>query len=616
MTDKDIIVGIDLGTTNSEIAAFVDGRPQLLGPKNTKLLASCVALTPDGELLVGQAARNQQLVYPERTVRSIKRKMGESQKVTLGEQSFRPEEISAFILRELCQWARQSLDVEVSKAVITVPAYFSDVQRNATQQAGKLAGLEVVRILNEPTAASLAYGLSDEQHRTVMVYDLGGGTFDVSVVSIEKDVVEVLASHGNNHLGGDDFDQLLLDQLINAFKKRHGIDLRDYHPASYSRLRWAAEEAKKRLSFEPYVQIREDAIAKKNGKDVHLDMEFSRQEYEALIYPLLETSLQSVSKAMADAGKSPGQIDEILLVGGSTRTPLVQQMLQERIGVTPRQDIHPDLCVALGAGVQASRLAGHDVQKLLVDVSPFSFGPSYLGTKDGREYPFCYRPIIQRNTPLPITRTESYYTAYPDQTDVKINIFQGEDPDALKNIPVGDFMVKGLTPTYDPNEVLCRMSLDLDGILKVSAIEKRTGKSKQITISNALSVQDEQAIAEARDKLSEIYAAHARQYEDDFDHDGGIIDAQAVQDVNEQEAAPSNDGTVKFDTELADTIQRAKILLEKSRALMDQAHDDDKEDLVNVHERIEEAIRSLDKPELLEGVGELEELLFFVEGQQ
>jgi molecular chaperone DnaK len=616
MTDKEVIVGIDLGTTNSEIAAFVNGQPQLLGPKSGKLLPSCVAMTPDRTLLVGEAARNQQLLYPERTVRSIKRKMGESEKVILGDQSFRPEEISSLILRELCQWAQQSLGVDVHKAVITVPAYFSDVQRNATQMAGQLAGLEVVRILNEPTAASLAYGLNDDQHRTVMIYDLGGGTFDVSIVSIEKDVIEVLASHGNNHLGGDDFDQLLLDQLVKVFKDRQGIDLRDYHPASYARLRWAAEEAKRRLSFEPYVQIREDAIAQKNGKDLHLDMEFSRQDYEGLIHPLLETTLESVSKAMSDAHKSPEDIDEILLVGGSTRTPLIQKMLEERIGVKPRQDIHPDLCVALGAGVLASRLAGHDIQKLLVDVSPFSFGPSYLGVRNNREYPYCYRPIIHRNTPLPITRTESYYTAYPNQTSVQIEIFQGENEDALKNIPVGDFMINGLTPTPDQNEVLCRMSLDLDGILKVSAIEKRTGKSKQITISNALSVKDEKAMAEAREKLAGMHAACPDPLDQEFDCEGPFVKAQEVRDITESTETAGSHETLKFDSEKAQLVQRAGALLEKSRGMMDQAHDDDKEEMVDLHERIEEAIRSVEKPELLEAIAELEELLFFVEGRQ
>lgn len=472
---KELIVGIDLGTTNSEVAAMVGDRPRVLGP-GTKMLPSCVGLSPAGQLLVGAAARNQLLLYPELTVRSVKRKMGTDEKIVLGDKSFSPQEISALILRELAQWAGRQLDRPVRKAVISVPAYFSDVQRQATREAGELAGLEVVRIVNEPTAASLAYGLDHGQRRTVMIYDLGGGTFDVSIVTIEGEVTEVLASHGNNHLGGDDFDQLLLDRLLEEFRQRHGIDLKDAHPASYSRLRWAAEEAKKRLSSEPYTMVREDALATVDGLGLHLETELSRSDYENMIRPLVESTLDSVTRAMDDAHKSPDQIDTVLLVVGSTRTPLVWQVLEERMGLPPRQDVHPDLCVALGAGVLASRLAGHDIQRVLVDVSPYSFGPSHLGERDGQLYPYCYRPIIKRNTPLPVTRTESYTTSRPYQTEVDIDVFQGEDADALKNAPVGHFHVEGLTRTAEHNEVLCRMSLDLDGILKVSAIEKCTGQ--------------------------------------------------------------------------------------------------------------------------------------------
>ncbi|MGH9628573.1 MAG: Hsp70 family protein, partial [Bryobacteraceae bacterium] len=262
---NEIVVGIDLGTTNSEVAAFADGRVELLGP-GAKMLPSCVGFSPAGELLVGQTARNQQLVYPERTIRSIKRKMGLSETVALGEKKFTPQEISALILRELAEWARRQLGQPVERAVITVPAYFSDAQRNATREAGALAGLEVVRILNEPTAASLAYGFGDGKRHTVMVYDLGGGTFDVSIVTVEGDVTEVLASHGNNQLGGDDFDDLLLARLEREFREQHGIDLSQGHALAHARLWWAAEEAKKKLSFEPYATVREEALANRNGK--------------------------------------------------------------------------------------------------------------------------------------------------------------------------------------------------------------------------------------------------------------------------------------------------------------------------------------------------------------
>src|SRR5437660_1317706 len=319
---SDLIVGIDLGTTNSEIAAFTGGQVRVLGPGDTRMLPSCVGFTATGELLVGEAARNQQALYPERTVRSIKRKMGTEEKVSLGGKDFLPQEISALILRQLVEWAELSMGERPAKAVITVPAYFSDAQRNATREAGAMAGLEVVRILNEPTAASLAYGYGDGSRHTALIYDLGGGTFDVSVVTVEGDITEVLASHGNNLLGGDDFDDLLAKCLLEEFQKQHGIDLRQRNEAAKARLWWAAEEAKKKLSYEPYVKVREEVLVIENGKPLHLEIEISRDEYEAMIRPLVESTLDSVSKALQDSGKKPGDMDAILLVGGSTtRTP-------------------------------------------------------------------------------------------------------------------------------------------------------------------------------------------------------------------------------------------------------------------------------------------------------
>lgn len=516
MSNSDCVVGIDLGTTYSEIGAFVDDQVQVIGAGNTNMLASCVGLSPTGELLIGEPARNQELLYPERTVRSIKRKMGSDETVRLDGRMFTPQEISALILRELAEWAHKRLGHPVRKAVITVPAYFSDAQRNATREAGELAGLDVIRILNEPTAASLAYGYGSEERRTVMIYDLGGGTFDVSIVTIEKDVTEVLASHGNNQLGGDDFDQLLVDRLLGEFRDTHGIDLSDGHPAAYSRLWWAAEEAKKRLSFEPFVKIREETLTTVDGMPLHLETEISREEHEEMIRPLIESTLDSLSRAMDDAGKKPGDLDAILMVGGSTRIPLVSRVLEERAGITPHQDVHPDLCVALGAGVLASRLAGREVNRVLVDVSPFSFGPSYLGDRGGVPYPHCYHPIIRRNTSLPVTRTDRYYTSFPYQTAVELDIYQGDDPDALKNIPVGHFRIEGLKSTPELNTVLCRMSLDIDGILKVTTIEKDTGKSKHITIDNALQPKSEEEIAGARKRLQELYSSRAPELDNLF----------------------------------------------------------------------------------------------------
>jgi molecular chaperone DnaK (HSP70) len=625
---SELIVGIDLGTTNSEIAAFVDGQVRVFGPGETRMLPSCVGFSASGELLVGQAARNQQALYPERTVRSIKRKMGSPETVSLGDKHFTPPEISALILRELGEWASRTIGRQPEQAVITVPAYFSDAQRNATREAGALAGLEVVRILNEPTAASLAYGYGEGARHTALIYDLGGGTFDVSVVVIEGDVTEVLSSHGNNQLGGDDFDDLLAEYLAKAFQDQHGVDPRGNSLAKV-RLWWAAEDAKKKLSFEPYVRVREEALVIENGTPLHLEIEISRDEYEGLIRRLVESTLDSTSKALQDAGKTPGALDAILLVGGSTRTPLVSSLLSERTGLQPRQEVHPDLCVALGAGVLASRLAGHAVERVLVDVSPFSFGISYLGERGGVPYPHCYRPIIHRNTPLPLTRTERYATSYPHQTEVNIQVYQGDDEDALKNILVGDFRVEGLTSTYEPNEILCRMRLDLDGILEVTAVEKRTGTSKHITIANALRARRADEIAAARSRIRELYESREESLEEHWETpvevDEAVLDAGAGggddlgTDALDREDA-TDSGDVVDATNRSPTRPEGDVgvrrLLERSRRLLDQMHAEDREEAIDLHERIEAAMAAGRAGELREASLALQELLFFVEGQR
>ncbi len=625
-----IVVGIDLGTTNSEVAAYVDGKVRILGPKGGKILPSCVGVAPDGQLLIGEAALNQQRVYPERTVRSIKRKMGSEETVNLAGKSYRPQEISALILKELASWASNELGQPVNRAVITVPAYFSDAQRTATREAGTLAGLEVMRILNEPTAASLAYGFADGMRHTVLVYDLGGGTFDVSVVMIEGDVTEVLSSHGNNRLGGDDFDDLLAAHLEREFTKRHGIQLGEGHAAARARLWWAAESAKKQLSFEPYAKVREEALIVRNGEPLHLDVEVSRAEYEAMILPLVESTLESVSKALTDAGKNADDLYAILLIGGSTRTPLVSRLLTERTGLEPRQDVHPDLGVALGAGVLASRLAGHDVDRVLVDVSPYSFGPSHLGERGGFPYFHCYRPVIRRNSPLPVTRTESYYTS-PHQTSVNVEIFQGEDSDALNNILVGEFQVEGLSSVSEMNEVLCRMSLDLEGILHVSAIEKRTGKTKQITIAGALKEKSKGEIEASRLRLEELFQLRATELEDpieaDYEDDDEDLGNQVVSiDSKKPYVNGKANGAIEHlpapsleadPIETGDWVGRRRLavdLLFQAKAASQRMHAEDRQEAETLVQAIEAAVARREVKAFDESLRSLEELLFFVEG--
>ncbi|MFP5206476.1 MAG: Hsp70 family protein [Acidobacteriota bacterium] len=615
----EIVVGIDLGTTNSEVAAFVDGKVAVLESGGKNILPSVVGLSPTGELLVGEAARNQLVLYPERTVRSIKRRMGTNETVRLGDREFTPQEISSLILRELAAWAGRQLGQPVTRAVITVPAYFSDAQRQATREAARLAGLEAVRILNEPTAASLAYG--EGQRHTALVYDLGGGTFDVSLVALEGEITEVLASHGDNHLGGDDFNDLLAEHLFSAFQSRHGVDLRQGHAASRARLWWAAEEAKRRLSFEPEVTIREEALAVVDGKPLHLEAEIAREQYEAMIRPLVEKTMEHLSKVLADAGKTPADLDAILLVGGSTRTPLVARMIEERTRLTPRGEIHPDLCVALGAGVMASRLAGHAVDRVLVDVTPYSFGISFLGERGGALYPHCYKPIVRRNTPLPVTRTERFFTSHAYQEEVDIHVYEGEDEDALRNILVGNFRIEGLTPMRDGNEVLCRMNLDLDGILHVTSIEKRTGLSKHIRIARALETKTDAEIEAARRRLESLFAARANVEddagEDEEDFDGGELDeAEAAEADFQVIEGGRDDRTNGSDADLSSAAaDAARQLVERARALLTSVHDEDREEIVDLNQAIETALEAGDAQALKEPTESLRELLFFVEGR-
>jgi molecular chaperone DnaK len=625
----DVIVGIDLGTTNSEVAALVDGNVQVLAVEGEQIMPSFVGVSPDGTPLVGTPARNQYVVYPERTVKSIKRLMGSNERVALGEQTYSPPEISAMILRALRTRAEAALGGPVRRAVVTVPAYFSDAQRQATRDAGEIAGLEVVRILNEPTAAALAYGADRQGDRTVLVYDLGGGTFDVSLVQVSGDVTEVLASHGNNHLGGDDFDQLLLDLVLTRFIATGTPDVRGDRRAM-NRLLRAAEEAKKRLSFEPYTRLREEHLSARDGVPVHLDLEISREEYERLISHLIDGTLDSVHRALADAGKQPGEVDEILLVGGVTRTPLVSQRLRDTTGLAPRQDVHPDLCVALGAGVLAARLAGHDVDRVLVDISPYSFGPSYFGFVNGRPSEHCYHPVIARNTPLPASRTDCYVTMVDNQEAWQVSVYQGDDPNALNDILVGRFLIEGLSPVPAGNEVLCRMDLDLDGILRVTATEKRTGLAKHITIEGATTAMSDAQMAEARRRMRDLFGDPEDLAQADLDEDALADDeADPDDDIDLEEAEPERSGLEEAgldESRASDSapatgggrerrvaISEARALLERGQRLLARMSAEDREEAVRLQQAIEKAIGGGDWDRLRAATGDLADLLFYVE---
>ena len=502
----DVIVGIDLGTTNSEVAVVEDGRPRVIPVDGDPILPSVVGLAEDGKLLVGKPARNQYVLAPDRTVKSIKRKMGQDVKVAVGGQQFRPQEISAMILRRLKEAAEKDLGKPVTKAVVTVPAYFNDSQRQATREAGQLAGLEVVRILNEPTAAALTYSPDPAGNEKFLVYDLGGGTFDVSILSAEGGVFEVLSSHGDTQLGGDDFDELFLDGVADEFERLYGVDLRA-NAATRARLLRAVENAKKHLSDHAFAKIEEEFIAEKDGVPLHLSQEVGRGEFEKLIAPLIDRTMQCVQKALDDAKLTAAEIKQVVLVGGSTRIPLIGRLLEERLGQPAHREVHPDLCVALGAAVQAGIVAGESVGAVLVDITPHSLGIKSLEVPESfslhpNEWKFT--PIISRNTPLPASRSEVFCTVSDNQPTVEIDTYQGESGDVRRNHRVGKFLVEGLARVPAGNQIVVQMDLTLDGTLKVSAREKATGLVKQVTIENAMArfaVEERDAAQKRLDRL-------------------------------------------------------------------------------------------------------------------
>jgi len=577
MTDE--IVGIDLGTTNSEIAIYRDGRPEVLGDGQGRIiLPSVVGLSETGELLVGEEARNQFLLYPERTVRSIKRRMGSDARVHLGDREYSPQEISAIILSRLKETAQQRLGRPVRKAVITVPAFFSDAQRQATREAGEIAGLEVARIINEPTAAALVYEAAQHQGKRILVYDLGGGTFDVSVVRIEEGVVEVISSHGNNHLGGDDFDHKIVEHLLDHLKIKHGVDVSN-QPQAMARILRSAEAAKKHLSDHPYARIEEEYLTEHNGTPVNLDLELSRDGYEEMIMPFIEETLGAIHIALESAGLTSSQVDEILLVGGATRTPLIRRRLLEAFGKEPRGEVDPDLCVAMGAAIQGAAMAGTEVSAVLVDVTPYTFGTSALGELNGEFYPYKYVPIIPKNTPIPVHRSEVFFTVVDGQTSVEVRIYQGENEDAEENIRIGEFRVDRLSKAPAGNPVIIDLALDRDGILQVTAREKKTGLERKITIDKAMSRYGQAELDEARQRIGAL--------------------------LGEQEDVEAADGNA--------TGEAVDALLAKAGAKLDGSGEEDRAEIIDLIEAIRDARSNGDSDALEAARSQLQDLLFYLE---
>ncbi|MFP4534031.1 MAG: Hsp70 family protein [Desulfobacterales bacterium] len=578
------IVGIDLGTTNSEIAFIIDRNAEVLTDQDDGIMPSCVSIDENGDIKVGTEAKNQAILKPENTVMSIKRRMGDDTPVALGPETYLPQEISAIILKALKARAEKILDQAVHKAVITVPAYFTDDQRQATREAGQIAGLEVTRIINEPTAAALAYENASKKTESILVYDLGGGTFDVSIVKIENSVVEVLASTGDNHLGGDDFDQRVAERLADHIQETHNLTLRD-DPLVMHRLKRAAENAKIALSHAPYAMIEEDHITTTGDTPVHLSYELSRQEFEAMVEADLSRTMDAVSRALDDAGILPASLDQIILVGGSTRIPAITRFLEEKTGILPRSEIDPDLCVAIGAAIQAGREMGMTDAGVLIDITPYTFGTSAIGELYGEMSPDKYVPLIRRNTKLPASKSDVFFTLHDNQDAVEINVFQGEAPDARENVNIGTYFFE-LTPAPANSEIIMRFDLDLNGILQIEAVEKATGRKINAVIENAISRFSEDDLAAAGERINQLWGSTSA----------------AGNTGSEADGAPAS----HMPSDLADLLRRAGAMLEDAPA-------EDRDEIINLIEDIRTAADE-DRIEDARAAGEeLEDILFYLE---
>ena len=489
------IIGIDLGTTNSCVAVMEGGQPTVIAnTEGARTTPSVVAFTKTGERLVGEPAKRQAVTNAERTISSIKREMGTDYRVTIDDKKYSPQEISAMILQKLKKDAEGYLGEKVTEAVITVPAYFNDAQRQATKDAGKIAGLDVKRIINEPTAAALAYGLDNEKEQKIMVYDLGGGTFDVSVIEIGDGVIEVLSTAGDNRLGGDDFDQKVADYMISEFKKAEGVDL-SADKMAMQRIKEAAEKAKKELSSATTTNINLPFISMNANGPLHFDMNLTRAKFDELTHDLVERTAEPVRRALSDAGINASELGQVLLVGGSTRIPAVQDKVKALTGKEPSKSLNPDECVALGASVQGGKLAGDagagDI--LLLDVTPLSLSIETMGGIATR--------LIERNTTIPTRKSQIFSTAADNQTAVDINVVQGERQFAKDNKSLGQFRLDGIPPARrGVPQIEVTFDIDANGIVNVSAKDLGTGKEQHITITAGSNMSDsdiDKAVKEA-----------------------------------------------------------------------------------------------------------------------
>ncbi|MFC7115752.1 molecular chaperone DnaK [Natronoarchaeum sp. GCM10025703] len=547
------ILGIDLGTTNSAFAVMEGGDPEIIvNGEGERTTPSAVSFTEDGERLVGKPAKNQAIQNPDRTIESIKRHMGdEDYTVQIDDEEYTPEQVSAMILQKIKHDAEEYLGEELEKAVITVPAYFSDRQRQATKDAGEIAGFEVERIVNEPTAASMAYGIDEDQDQTVLVYDLGGGTFDVSILDLGGGVYEVVATNGDNDLGGDDWDHAIIDWLAENFENEHGVDLTDDRQA-LQRLKDAAEEAKIELSSRKETEINLPFVTATDDGPIHLEESLTRAKFESLTADLIERTVAPTEQALEDAGKSKDDIDEVLMVGGSTRMPQVQEKVEEMTGKEPKKNVNPDEAVALGAAIQGGVLGGEVDDIVLLDVTPLSLG---IEVKGG-----LFERLIEKNTTIPTEESKIFTTAAANQTSVQVRVFQGEREIANENEMLGEFHLTGIPPApAGTPQIEVGFSIDENGIVNVQAEDKGSGNAEEITIEGGAGLSDDQI-----EEMQQEAQQHAEE------------DQERRERIEARNAAE-------------ESIQRADTLLEENEEELDEALIEDIEaEIENVEATLED----------------------------